>query len=98
MKYRRISDALQRHGLQFYYLPKLFRTAGIEQKIRYYAPYLSEKIMAVKRIESNAMLQFLTNRNQVVFDEHLANNYIITGERGLQYFIPLDRELITWEE
>ncbi len=32
------------------------------------------------------------------FDEHLANNYIITGERGSQYFIPLDRELITWEE
>ena len=32
------------------------------------------------------------------FDEHLANNYIITGERGLQYTIPLDRELITWEE
>lgn len=32
------------------------------------------------------------------FDEHLANNYIITGERGAQYSIPLDRELITWEE
>ena len=32
------------------------------------------------------------------FDEHLANNYIVTGERGLQYSIPLDRGLITWEE
>ena len=32
------------------------------------------------------------------FDEHLANNYIITGERGSQYSIPLDRELIIWEE
>ena len=32
------------------------------------------------------------------FDEHLANNYIITGERGSQYLIPLNRELITWEE
>lgn len=32
------------------------------------------------------------------FDEHLANNYIITGERGSQYSIPLDRNLITWEE
>ena len=66
LEYRRISDAFQRHCLQFYYLPKLFRTAGIEQKIRYYAPYLSEKIMAVKRIESNAMLQFLADRNQVI--------------------------------
>ena len=34
MEYRRISDAFQRHCLQFCYLPKLFRTAGIEQKIR----------------------------------------------------------------
>ena len=32
------------------------------------------------------------------FDEHLANNYIITGERGLQYAVTLDRDLITWEE
>ena len=32
------------------------------------------------------------------FDEHLANNYIITGERGSQYSIPLDRALIIWEE
>ncbi len=32
------------------------------------------------------------------FDEHLANNYIITGERGSQYSIPLDRDLIIWEE
>ena len=32
------------------------------------------------------------------FDEHLANNYIITGERGSQYSIPLDRNLIIWEE
>ena len=32
------------------------------------------------------------------FDEHLANNYIITGERGSRYSIPLDRDLITWEE
>ena len=32
------------------------------------------------------------------FDEHLANNYIITGERGSQYSIPLNRELVTWED
>ena len=32
------------------------------------------------------------------FDEHLANNYIIKGERGAQYYIPLDRDLILWEE
>lgn len=32
------------------------------------------------------------------FDEHLACNYIITGERGQQYAVTLDRGLITWEE
>ena len=32
------------------------------------------------------------------FDEHLASNYIITGERGSLYSIPINRELITWEE
>lgn len=32
------------------------------------------------------------------FDEHLANNYIITGERGSRYSIPLDRNLIVWDE
>lgn len=32
------------------------------------------------------------------FDEHLACHYIVSGERGSQYLIPLDRELITWEE
>ena len=32
------------------------------------------------------------------FDEHLANNYIILGERGAAYSISLDRDLITWEE
>lgn len=32
------------------------------------------------------------------FDEHLARNYIITGERSSTYSIPLDRNLITWED
>lgn len=32
------------------------------------------------------------------FDEHLANKYIITGERGLEYTIPLNRNLVIWKE
>ena len=32
------------------------------------------------------------------FDEHLAINYIVTGERGSRYAIPLDRDLVVWEE
>lgn len=32
------------------------------------------------------------------FDEHLAVNYIVTGERGQQYGVCLERRLIEWEE
>lgn len=32
------------------------------------------------------------------FDEHLAINYIVTGERGSRYSIPLARDLVVWEE
>lgn len=32
------------------------------------------------------------------FDNHLACNYYISSERGMQYSIPLDRNLINWEE
>lgn len=32
------------------------------------------------------------------FDEHLACNYIVTGERGSTYSIPLDRNLVVWQE
>ncbi len=32
------------------------------------------------------------------FDEHLACNYIVTGERGAKYSIPLDRKMIVWQE
>ena len=32
------------------------------------------------------------------FDEHLACNYIVTGERVSTYSIPLDRNLVVWQE
>ena len=32
------------------------------------------------------------------FDERLARNYFITGERGGKYMIPLDRDMIEWQE
>lgn len=66
VEYRRVIEAFHRCALQFNYLPELFSTAGIEKKIRYYAPYLSEKIMDVRGIASNAMLKYLTNRNLTI--------------------------------
>ena len=53
-------------GLQFIYLPLFFRTAGIEEKVRYYAPYLSEKLLSVKRVESGVLLRFLADRCQKI--------------------------------
>ena len=32
------------------------------------------------------------------FDERLARNYIITGDKGSEYLIPLDRKLIEWKD
>lgn len=32
------------------------------------------------------------------FDEHLAQNYFVRGERGGKYGISLDRSLVVWEE
>ena len=32
------------------------------------------------------------------FDEHLAQNYFVRGERAGRYGISLDRSLVVWEE
>lgn len=64
--YNEIRDAMQKHGMQFCYLPYLFHSADIERKIHYYAPYLSERIIADKSIGSGAMLRFLSDKSQKV--------------------------------
>ena len=52
------------YGFEFYYLPKYFQSAEIEKKVRYYAPYLSEMILANK-VQSNALLQYLDEDKEV---------------------------------
>ena len=44
-------------GMDFYYLPYLLREQEIEAKVRYYAPYLSSKLL-VQKVQSNASLYF----------------------------------------
>ena len=60
-------------------------------------------IEGIKKLEAygNAINPILTKIKQAfedAFDEHLAKNYIITGSPGEPYKIPLDRDLIEWED
>ena len=47
-------------GLDFYYLPYLLREHDIEAKVRYYAPYLSPKLLVTK-VQSNAFVQYISD-------------------------------------
>ena len=60
-------------------------------------------IEGIKKLEAygNAINPILTKIKQAfedAFDEHLAKNYIITGSPGEPYKIPLDPNLIEWED
>ena len=60
-------------------------------------------IEGIKKLEAygNAINPILTKIKQAFedsFDEHLAKNYIITGSPGEPYKIPLDPNLIEWED
>jgi hypothetical protein len=47
-------------GMDFYYLPYLLREHDIESKVRYYAPYLSQKIL-VTEVQSNAFVPYIAD-------------------------------------
>ena len=59
---------------------------------------------SIKKLETygNNQLNVLIARIReafcLKFDERLARNYFISGEKGQPYKIPLDQELIKWEE
>lgn len=59
---------------------------------------------SIKKLETygNNQLNVLIARIReafcLKFDERLARNYFISGERGQPYRIPLDQELMKWEE
>ena len=47
-------------GMDFYYLPYLLREHDIEAKVRYYAPYLSPKLL-VTEVRSNAFVPYVSD-------------------------------------
>ena len=88
--YNEIRDAMQKHGMQFCYLPYLFHSADIERKIHYYAPYLSERIVADKNVGSSAMLRFLSDKSQKVEPSLIFNAVNSYAERETTFFqLPL---------
>ena len=56
--YADLKSMFKRIGMDFYYLPYLMEEHDIEAQMRYYAPYLSPKLL-VQRVKSNAFVQFL---------------------------------------
>lgn len=88
--YNEIRDAMQKHGMQFCYMPYLFHSADIERKIQYYAPYLSERIVADKNVGSSAMLRFLSDKSQKVEPSLIFNAVNSYAERETTFFqLPL---------
>ena len=78
--------------------------------INYYRQTSGGKDLTPKMIESIKKLEVYGNNDINIvlskikyafintFDEHLSRHYIITGKAGEPYKIPLDQELIEWED
>ena len=58
--YVELKSMFAQNGMDFYYLPYLLREHDIEAKVRYYAPYLSQKIL-VTEVRSNAFVPYIAD-------------------------------------
>ena len=64
-------------------------------------PKMEDSIKKLEEYGNNQLNVLITRIREAFclkFDERLARNYFISGERGLLYRIPLDRDLVKWEE
>lgn len=79
-----------------------------KQLINYYRQTSKKELTpkmidGMKKLEAygnaiNPILSKIKDAFEDAFDEHLAKNYIITGSPGEPYKIPLDPNLIEWED
>lgn len=58
--YFEIESKFAKIGMEFCYLPYVLNKQQIEAKIRYYAPYLSSKVIT-KEVKSNALVQYISD-------------------------------------
>lgn len=64
-------------------------------------PKMEESIKKLEEYGNNQLNVLITRIREAFclkFDERLARNYFISGERGQLYRIPLDPQLVEWEE
>ena len=64
-------------------------------------PRMEESLIKLETYGNNQLNVLIARIREAFclkFDEHLARNYFITGEKGQPYKISLDRGLIRWEE
>ena len=63
-------------------------------------PKMEESIKKLEEYGNNQVNVLITRIREAFclkFDERLARNYFISGERGESYRIPLDQDLVKWE-
>ena len=65
-------------------------TAKMEESIKKLEEYGNNQV--------NVLITRIREAFCLKFDERLARNYFISGERGESYRIPLDQDLVKWEE
>lgn len=64
-------------------------------------PKMEESIKKLEVYDNNQLNVLITRIKEAFclkFDERLARNYFISGEKGEAYRIPLDPDLVKWEE
>ena len=64
-------------------------------------PKMEDSIKKLEEYGNNQLNVLITRIREAFclkFDERLARNYFISGERGEPYRIPLDRDLLEWKE
>ena len=64
-------------------------------------PKMEESIAKLEAYGNNQINVVITRIREAFcskFDERLAKNYIICGDKGEPYRIPLDRNLVIWED
>ena len=50
-----------RRGFDFYYLPFLLKEEDVEARVRYYAPYLSAKLLCGAEVQSSALARYISD-------------------------------------
>lgn len=59
--YEALKSKLQEVGLELIYFPRLLLDGHLEEKVRYYAPYLRSKILDESQVQTSLLARYLKN-------------------------------------